>query len=257
MKRSLKLSDAPGGFKLISKKNIWSVSCLAVLIAIAGCRDENKTAQIMPTAPPVRPSESPAAESLRHVYMQGRSQGGQFSSFRDGLSAMEIAIKGCKDYLAMFPTGKDRSQVDALYGEAKSWLDHYSKLVDIKDAIETKQFDHAKRLLSAAKESLPVGDVKRMDELISTSEASENDGWIPWTLDAENYSRGECVISKLARDLDGARKWAKESEGWIQVQSIREGLGKVVIIYYDGLLKSNSVRTFYKDMATCKADRGE
>jgi hypothetical protein len=244
--------------KLPSKNSICAALCFAISVGVVGCGDANKTAPTPSAATSiVLPSEPPEAESFRNVCMQGRSQGDQASSSRDGRSAMEIVVKACQDYLTKFPTGKDKSQVDALYGEAQYWLSHYSKLVEIDDAIEAKQFDQAKRLLSAAKDSLPTGDVKRLDDLIAVNEAKETDGWIPFTLDVEGYSRGECAITQLARNLDGARKWAKENEGWIQVQAIHEGPGKVAIVHYDGLLKAQAVRTFYQDMATCKADRGE
>lgn len=77
--------------------------------------------------------------------------------------------------------------------------------------------------------------------------------YLPWTLDVDGYEPGECEVTDLARSFKEARGWASEHSGWIDVHSIIESPGKITISYYDGLIKAESIRTFYKDMKTCKA----
>lgn len=79
--------------------------------------------------------------------------------------------------------------------------------------------------------------------------------YLPWTLEVVGYGSGKCEVTELARSFKEARGWASESSGWINVHSIIESPKKITITYYDGLLKSESIRTFYKDMKTCKAFR--
>jgi hypothetical protein len=79
--------------------------------------------------------------------------------------------------------------------------------------------------------------------------------YLPWTLDIAGYNSGKCEVTELARSFKEARGWASENSGWIKVHSIIELPDKITITYYDGLVKAESLRTFYKDMNTCKAFR--
>jgi len=79
--------------------------------------------------------------------------------------------------------------------------------------------------------------------------------YLPWTLDVERYPRGTCQVTGLARSFEEARRWAKQSLGWIDVLSVNEEESKIAFTYYDGLVKAKSVRVFYKDMVACKAER--
>jgi len=76
--------------------------------------------------------------------------------------------------------------------------------------------------------------------------------YLPSTLDIHGFESGKCENSELARTFKEVRGWASESSGWINVHSIIESPEKIIISYYDGLLKFESIRTFYKDMETCK-----
>lgn len=79
--------------------------------------------------------------------------------------------------------------------------------------------------------------------------------YLPWTLDVTGYESGKCTVTELARSFKEARGWASESSGWINIHSVIESPEKIIIAYYDGLLRAESIRTFYKDMKTCKIFR--
>lgn len=104
---------------------------------------------------------------------------------------------------------------------------------------------------------------RRLAELRGTSRPAQQQqrsagagAYLPWALDVEGYGRGTCQMSDLARSFDEARQWAKQSAGWIDVRSVVESPNKISIAYYDGLIRANSVRVFYKDAASCKSERG-
>lgn len=79
--------------------------------------------------------------------------------------------------------------------------------------------------------------------------------YLPWALDVENYGKGKCEITDLAGTFAGARRWAQQSAEWIDVESVQEQSNKILFVYYDHLIRARSIRTFYKDMATCTAER--
>lgn len=90
--------------------------------------------------------------------------------------------------------------------------------------------------------------------LVGTLQAKD-DEYIPWTVDIAGLPPGKCTITELATSLEGARQWARDYAGWVNLYSVNEHPSKIVFNYYDGLLKTKLTRTFYKDMATCKLER--
>lgn len=68
---------------------------------------------------------------------------------------------------------------------------------------------------------------------------------------------GTCQLTQLARSLDDVQNWLQENHGWMDVYDVRRNADQIAIEHYDGLVKLHGTRVFYKDMATCKADRGE
>ena len=151
-----------------------------IFAVITGCSDTSKDGPAQKPAPTLAPDvEQTEADILRNACMQGRKQGGQAASSKEGRDVMELAVKACQDYLAIFPRGKDRNQVDALIGEARSWLGHYSNLVNLDELMEQKQFTDAKRLLASVKDSLPESEISRVSTLIAASESLELEARMP------------------------------------------------------------------------------
>ncbi|WP_162584582.1 hypothetical protein [Variovorax sp. RA8] len=84
-----------------------------------------------------------------------------------------------------------------------------------------------------------------------------NRGAIPWVLDVQGFPGGQCTTNDLVSSFEEARRWGRESEsdGMIQLRSVNEGPDKIVYMYFDRMIKSNSTRTFYRTIEACKADR--
>lgn len=78
-----------------------------------------------------------------------------------------------------------------------------------------------------------------------------DNGYLPWTLDVPGYGPGQCTVTDLAVSFEDARAWARKNSGWIRVTKIDESTDTLSFTYHDGLLKTDAVRTFYKDMQTC------
>lgn len=81
--------------------------------------------------------------------------------------------------------------------------------------------------------------------------------YIPWTLDIDGYSPGACTQNDLALDWEGARAWAKSSMLPLEGVRVRETQDVIQYTYYDPLLKRNSLRSFYKNMALCEKLRAQ
>ena len=91
-----------------------------------------------------------------------------------------------------------------------------------------------------------------LNAALQTSSPPHPASYLPWTLDVAGYQSGKCQVTELARSFKEARGWASESSGWINVHGVNESPEKITFSYYDGLIKAESIRTFYKDMKTCK-----
>ena len=87
-----------------------------------------------------------------------------------------------------------------------------------------------------------------------TSTTSE---YIPWTLYVEGYGSGECTQNDLAIDWSAAKKWATNSLLPIESVYTQETEETIIFKYYDTTLQKNAIRTFYKDMETCKANNAQ
>lgn len=96
---------------------------------------------------------------------------------------------------------------------------------------------------------VPGAMAESADRKISSS------AYLPWTLDVNGYPPGKCETTDLARSFKEARGWASENSSWIRVHNIVESEDKISISLYDSLLRAESIRTFYKDMGTCKKYR--
>ena len=78
---------------------------------------------------------------------------------------------------------------------------------------------------------------------------------LPWTLNVVGYPADDgCETSDIASSFDGARKWVADSSGSIVLHSTEETKQQIKFVYYDGVLKQEVVRIFYRDMATCEAN---
>jgi len=87
-----------------------------------------------------------------------------------------------------------------------------------------------------------------------------NNNTMAESLDAEGFPNGKCYISELANSWAEARKWATDasgSQGWIQMYSVGAYTDRIVFTYFDGLIRRNSQRTFWKDLKTCRKERHE
>lgn len=216
-----------------------------------------------------RPSESPVAatpveskvsteqqelEALLTTCSRGRNETTPKDDPTKGRVFMEQALEACQEYLEKSRLGSS-GKVTALSGEARTWLQRYTALEQASAQIKAQQFNEARGTLKTYAQVLTQGDVDELSARIDSQEAKAFEGWIPWALDMQGYDKGSCEITQLARSLEDVDRWVKESQGWIQVRSIRRDADKVAVELYDGLLKASGVRTFYKDMSTCKALR--
>ncbi len=109
-------------------------------------------------------------------------------------------------------------------------------------------------MLNLLAKATPSTAPRAQNEQISTAPSS---AYIPWTLDVEGYSPGACTQNDLALDWEGARAWAKSSILPLEDVRVRETQDVIQYTYYDPLVKRNSLRSFYKNMALCEKLRAQ
>lgn len=112
--------------------------------------------------------------------------------------------------------------------------------------------DRVCRMISAANSSDKTA--KPASPTDEASRKATEEGYLPWKLTAQGYGTGGCEVTPLARSFREARGWAAEFIPPRNIHSIIESNEKLTIAYYDGLIKAESIRTFYRDMETCLND---
>lgn len=79
--------------------------------------------------------------------------------------------------------------------------------------------------------------------------------FLHWTLDVKGYTPGKCTKSSLARSFADAKTWFKQNEGAHQLRALDEQEDKIIFAYYDGILRTDVIRTFYRSEAECRLYR--
>lgn len=177
---------------------------------------------------------------------------------QEGWEAMAVAEPACLAYLAQFPQAPDRDEIRSIHHGVLAWQRRFQRLIDIQDLIRAGELDRSEEMLKEARRSSAYRpeDIELLQASHDRKSEEMYPGWLPWTLDMDGFGRGGCNRTELVRHLADARAWALQN-GVIRVHSIQETPTKVVIHHYDGLVRAHGTRTFYQDMPTCRAERGE
>jgi hypothetical protein len=241
-----------------TKSTLFRKLQLALLFALGvlllGC-GKQAPARSSPSSA-AAPAQDPYAVALLSGCANGPRQLETITSSEEGRITMRMSVMDCDKYLSLFPNGPDASQVRSLRSEAAALEDRFSAVAEIEGWIERGDFDDAKERIGRYKGRLSLAEETRLKELLAEREAAHDAVWLPTSLDVHGFARGGCARSPLIRNLSEARSWALQN-GAIQVLAIREEPTKVVIDHFDGLLQAQGTRTFWRDMPTCLAARGQ
>lgn len=247
---------------------VWKIARIGLLslaLALAGCgKSESPVATPAPAAAstpePASKPELSAAEQQWRAWFEHcssvRSIGESATTANDGKVAMEDALRACRSYSREAPASQAKQQIHAWIDEAESWIRFFTAVYGIESAIKLDEFDRARELLSSAREDMHEGEIQRFTQLIDSREAELMRDWIPVTLDMPGYPPGPCTVGRDARNLDEVEHWLQERR-WLRVIGVYRTPEHIAIDHFDGLLQMRGTLTFYKDMATCKAMRGE
>lgn len=233
--------------------------CLVLMLAclLAGCKKPDPNSVSAPQVSEVVLAEqNPHALALISGCANASRQVDSITSGEEGRVTMRMSIMDCEKYLSEYPKGIDAERVRTLLSQVKALEDRYVLVALIERRLQAGDFEEAREQIDRVAAGLPAADVTRLNTLLVERELAHDAEWLPWTLDVQGYSRGQCTRSELVRRLGDARAWALQ-DGAIKVQAIQEEATKVAIYHYDGLLRAYGTRTFYQDMATCRAERGQ
>lgn len=240
----------------------WKVARIGLMslaIGLAGCGK---------SAPPdVTPASASAPEPKLSVAEQQwrtwfehcssvRSIGESATTSREGKVDMEDALQACRAYLKDAPPSEAKQQIRALIAEAEGWVRFFTAVYGIESALELDEFDRARELLSSARRDMHKHEIRRFTQLIDSREAELLRDWIPSTVDMPGYPPGTCHVGRHARSLDDVERVMQERP-WLRVISVSRTPERIAIDHFDGLLQMRGTLTYYRDMATCKAMRGE